>query len=151
MKKKTVLAKTFAIAGSVLLWGPILFMLLTAVVGSIMAQELRFDYLMLAELFFAVIAGAALLIACGFLSRLYAKWLVWATAAAVLALAGSQIYAVVSGLAHGTTSPEGFAFGLVVALIILYNLLVVGIAVIGILQIKALFQKTAADTAVKEA
>ncbi|HRX57238.1 MAG TPA: hypothetical protein P5075_00550 [Eubacteriales bacterium] len=151
MKKKLLFAKISAIAGSVLLWAPILFMVVLAVIGSIQSGKLLFDYLMLAELFLAVIIGAALLIVCGFLSHLYTRWLLWATAAAVLALAASQIYAVASGLAHGTTSPDGFAFALVIALIVIYNLLVLGIAVIGILQIKALFQKnTTAVTVEKE-
>jgi len=150
MKKKLLFAKISAIAGSVLLWAPILFMVVLSVVGSIHDGRFLFDYLMLAELFLAVIIGAALLILCGFLSKLYTRWLLWATAAAVLALAASQIYAVASGLAHGTTPPNGFAFALVIALIVIYNLLVLGIAVIGILQIKALFQKpTPAKTAEK--
>jgi hypothetical protein len=142
MNKKLLFAKIFAIAGNVLLWAPILFVVVISVAGSIQSGRLLFDYLMLGGLFVFVIAGAVLLIVAGILSRRYVRWLAWATAAAVLALAGAQLIAVASGLAHGTTPAEGFVFGLIIALVIIYNLLVLGVAVVGIMQIKALFQRS---------
>jgi len=141
MKTKATLAKVFAIAGTALIWLPVLFMFLTAVIGSISRKMLLFDYLMLAELFFVVLAGAVLLIVAGILSKTLTKWFVWSAVAAVLMLAGSQLTAVVSGLAHGDREPVGFIFGLVIGMIVLYNLLVIGIGILGILLIKRLYLK----------
>ncbi len=140
-KTKETLAKVFAIAGTALVWLPVLFMFLTAIVGSISRKMLLFDYLMLAELFFVVLAGAVLLIVAGILSKTLAKWFGWASAAAVLSLAAAQLIAVVSGLAHGDRSPTGFIFGLVIGMIVLYNLLVIGIGILGILLIRRLYAK----------
>ncbi len=105
---------------------------------------------MLAELFFVVIVGAVLLFVAGILSRTYAKWFGWSAAAAALSLAGAQLIAVGSGLAHGNAEPAGFVFGLVVALIVVYNLLVVGIGILGILLIKRLYQSPQAPETVPQ-
>jgi len=61
-KQKNALTKIFAISGAVLLWAPILFMFVTAIVGSIVGKALLFDYLMLAELFPLVALGLVLLV-----------------------------------------------------------------------------------------
>ena len=60
-KVKSNLTKVFAIAGTLLLAGPILFMIFTAAVGSIVSKTLRFDYLMLAEVFPVILLGLILL------------------------------------------------------------------------------------------
>ncbi len=140
-KTKSTLSKVFAISGTALVWLPVLFMFLTAIIGSISRGMLLFDYLMLAELFFIVLAGAVLLLAAGILSKTLAKWFVWSSAAAVLSLAATQLIAVVSGLAHGDREPSGFIFGVVIGMIVLYNLLVIGIGILGILLIKQLYAK----------
>ncbi|MEZ4508390.1 MAG: hypothetical protein R2912_06425 [Eubacteriales bacterium] len=138
---KSTLTKIFSIAGTVLLWAPILFMLLTAVVGSIMRGALLFDYLMLAELFFVVLAGMILLILAGILSRTLVKWLCWGAGAALAALAGGQILAVASGLASGAMEPGGLVFAVVIASIVVYNLSIVLLAVLGIVLIRRVFRK----------
>ena len=56
-KQRSALSKIFAVSGTLLLLAPILFMLVTAVVGSIAGKALLFDYLMLAELFPLVALG----------------------------------------------------------------------------------------------
>jgi hypothetical protein len=138
-KTKSILSKVLAIAGTVLVWLPILFMFLTAIVGSIAAKTLLFDYLMLAELFFLVLAGAVLLFVAGLLSNTLAKWFGWSSAAAVLSLAGAQLIAIASGLAYGDREPSGVVFGVVIGMVVLYNILVVGVGVLGILLIKRLY------------
>ncbi len=140
-KSKITLSKVFAVSGTVLLWAPILFMFVTAIIGSIMRQRLLFDYLMLAELFFVVLAGMVLLILAAILSRSLVKWFCWGAGAAVTALAGGQILAVASGLAHGDTPPSGLAFAVVIAAIVIYNVVVIGLAVLGIVLTKRLFVK----------
>ncbi len=140
-KQKSALTKIFSIAGTILLLAPIAFMLLTAVVGSIMNGRLLCDYLMLAELFPIVAFGFILLILASLLSRTFARWFGWGTVAALVALGGGQLIASLSGLAHGTTSTDSIAFVIVIATIILYNLIVIALAILGIVLNKRLFQK----------
>lgn len=141
MKTKTVLAKVFAIAGTVLVWAPILFMLFTGVVGSILSKMLLMDYLLLAEWFFIVVAGLVLLFVSSLLGRTLAKWIGFTAAAGVIALALSMLLAQTTGLASGAIAAEGWPLILVMGLLILYNVLVLAAGILGILLIKALFRK----------
>ena len=67
-KQRSVLTKIFTISGTLMLWTPILFMFVTATVGSIMRKALLFDYLMLAEMFPIVALGLVLLVLASLLS-----------------------------------------------------------------------------------
>lgn len=140
-KQKSVLTKIFTISGTVLLWAPILFMFLTAIVGSIIGKEFLFDYLMLAELFPIIALGLVLLVLASIISHMFRKWFGWGSVAALVALASGQILAVASGLASGAMAPSGIIFAVVIASIVVYNLVVVALAILGILLIKRLFQK----------
>ncbi len=140
-KQKSALAKIFAVSGTLLLLAPILFMLVTAVVGSIADNRLLFDYLMLAELFPLVALGLVLLVLGSITSRVLPKWIGWTSAAALILLAASMIFAQASGLSSGVQSMQSGAFVLVVIGIALYNVLILGIAILGILLVKKLFQK----------
>ncbi len=141
MKTKAVLAKVFAIAGAVLVWAPILFMLLTGIVGSISSKMFLMDYLLLAELFFVVVAGLVLLFVSSLLGRTLVKWIGFTAAAGVIALALSMLLAQTTGLASGAIAAEGWPLILVMGLLILYNVLVLAVGILGILLIKALFRK----------
>ena len=140
-KQKSVLTKIFTIAGTLLLWAPILFMFLTAIVGSIMNKALLFDYLMLAELFPIVALGLVLLVLASLLSGTFRKWFGWGSVAALLARSCGMIFASVSGLASGALAENGAAFAVVIASIVVYNIIVVALAILGILLIRRLFQK----------
>ncbi len=140
-KQKSVLTKIFTISGTVLLWAPILFMFLTAIVGSIIGKEFLFDYLMLAELFPIIALGLVLLVLASIISHMFRKWFGWGSVAALVALASGQILAIASGLASGAMAPSGVIFAVVIASIVVYNLVVVALAILGILLIKRLFQK----------
>lgn len=140
-KQKSALSKIFALSGAVLLWAPIAFMLVTAVVGSFMSHRFLFDYLMLAELFPLVALGLVLLILAAILSRTFIKWFAWGAGAALASLAASQLIATATGLASGSTSPNGLAFGVVIASIVVFNIVVVALAVLGITLVRRLFRK----------
>jgi len=140
-KQRSALAKIFAVSGTLLLLAPILFMLVTAIVGSIAGKALRFDYLMLAELFPIVALGLVLLVLASITSRILAKWIGWSSAAALILLAASMIFSTASGLASGAESLQSGAYAIVIVCIALYDLLIVGIAILGILLVKKLFQK----------
>lgn len=141
MKTKSVLAKVFAIAGIVLVWAPILLMLFTGVVGSIAAKTILLDYLMLAELFYVVVAGLILLFLASLLGRALAKWIGFIAAFAVIALAVSMLLAQTSGLATGAIAAVGWPYVLVLGLIILYNALVLCVGILGLRLVKKLFRK----------
>lgn len=140
-KQKNALIKIFAIAGTVMLWAPILFMFLTAIFGSIARKMLLFDYLMLAEMFPIVALGLVLLIFTTLLTRTFRKWFGWGSVAALVALVACNLVAVASGLASGTTPPSGPFFILVNASIIVFNLLVIALAVLAIVLLRRIFQK----------
>ena len=144
-KQKTALTKVFAVSGTVVLWAPILFLFVTAIVGSIAGKALLFDYLMLAELFPIVALGLILLVLASLLSRTFRKWFGWGSVAALAALTAGQIFASVSGLASGALAENGAAFAVVIVSIVFYNIIVVALAILGILLIRRLFQK-APDT-----
>jgi len=140
-RQKSALTKIFAISGAVLLWAPILFMFVTAIVGSIAGKTLLFDYLMLAELFPLVALGLVLLVLASLLSRIFRKWFGWGGVAALVALTGGQLFASASGLSSGAIEPAGAVFAVVISAIVVYNVIVVALAVLAIVLIRRLFQK----------
>ena len=140
-RQKSALTKIFAISGAVLLWAPILFMFVTAIVGSIAGKALLFDYLMLAELFPLVALGLVLLVLASLLARTFRKWFGWGGVAALVALTGGQLFASASGLASGAIEPAGAVFAVVISAIVVYNVIVVALAVLAIVLIRRLFQK----------
>ena len=140
-KQRSVLTKIFTISGTLLLWAPILFMFITGIVGSIMSKTLLFDYLMLAEMFPIVALGLVLLVLASLLSGTFRKWFGWGSVAALVTLSCGQIFASVSGLASGALAENGAAFAVVIASIVIYNIIVVALAILGILLIRRLFRK----------
>lgn len=138
---KITLAKVLAIVGMLALWAPILFMILTAIVGSIIRKTFLFDYLMLSELYFIVIPGLVLLFLASLFAGRYQKCFGWGGALAVLVLIGALALAVFSGLASGLIPSEGTAFIIVNVAIIVFNVLVVALAILSIIQVKKLFFK----------
>ena len=141
-KQRSVLTKIFTISGTLMLWAPILFMFVTAIIGSIMRKALLFDYLMLAEMFPIVALGLVLLVLASLLSGTFRKWFGWGSVAALVTLSCGQIFASVSGLASGALAENGAAFAVVIASIVIYNIIVVALAILGILLIRRLFRKS---------
>ena len=140
-KQKSVLTKIFTIAGTLLLWAPILFMFLTAIVGSIMNKALLFDYLMLAELSPIIALGLVLLVLASLLTGIFRKWFGWGSVAALLALSAAQILATASGLSSGALAESGGVFAIVIAAIVVYNVIIGALAVLAIFLLRRLFQK----------
>lgn len=140
-KQKDALTKILAVSGAVLLWAPILFMFLTAIAGSIMSGSILFDYLMLAELFPLVALGLVLLVLASLLARIFRQWFGWGGVAALVALTTGQLLASASGLASGATEPLGAVFVVVISAVVVFNVIVVALAILAILLVKRLFQK----------
>ena len=140
-RQKTALTKIFAIAGAVLLWAPILFMLLTGIVGSIARKALIMDYLLLAEVFPIVALGLVLLVLTTLLSRTLRKSIGWSSAASLLALVATNVVAAATGLASGEIAPEGPPLIATNICIAIFDLLILAVAILAILLIKRIFRK----------
>ena len=140
MVKHDVLTRILAITGTVLVWFPILAPILLSAALPIQERMLRFDYLMPAELFPAVLAGACLLIWATLRARSRRIVIGGGFALAVGLLVGAQVLAVVTGLASGETEPTGWPWGLVLASIGGYSISLVVVGIGGLLLIRDTFR-----------
>ncbi len=142
MKTRMVLAKIFAIAGTLLVLGPIVFMLVTSVAGSVRSGSFRCDYMLPAELGLFVLIGMALLLTAAILAKMFIKPIAWTIGAIILLLVGSQLLAVVIGLASGRVQPEEAPIGMAVVIgsLIAFDAAVTLMGVFGILLICRLFK-----------
>ena len=139
MGDKGVLTKILAVAGTVLVWLPILFTVLTGIMGTIASRVLRFDYLMPAELFPVALVGGASLLWAAYRARSQARPIGWGLVAALAFLFGGQAIAVVTGLASGAREAAGWPFVLVLGLIVLYTLAVIEIGIAGVSLVRNLY------------
>jgi len=142
MDKKRGLTRILVFAGTVLLWFPLAAMVVLAVLHLARSGQLMADYLIPGELFYVVLAGAALLLWAALRSRILLKPVVWGCVLAVAALVLSQTLAVVTGLASGLNEFSGWRMVLVAGLLILYDLTVLFLAITGIRMINALLKKS---------
>jgi len=138
--KHDVLTRILAITGTVLVWFPILAPILLSAALVIQERMLRFDYLMPAELFPAVVAGACLLIWATLRARSRRIVIGGGFALAVGLLVGAQVLAVVTGLASGETEPTGWPWALVLASIGGYSISLVVVGIGGLLLIRDTFR-----------
>jgi hypothetical protein len=142
--KHPKLAKIFLLAGTVLLWLPVLFTLITAAIGSIAERSFIVDYLMPAELFPVAALGSILLIIGTYLARKQYIRICITTLLMGACLAAGQLTAVLTGMASGERAAEGSIFIIVVALIVAYSLLLLVNCVAGLIITKKLLKRTAA-------
>jgi hypothetical protein len=146
MEKKGVLTKILAIAGTVLVWFPILAPVLLSVAFIITRRMFRFDYLMPAELFPVALAGGLLLIWAALRARSRQRLIGWGLVIAAGLLVGGQALAVVTGLASGETEPVGLWWALVLASLVIYTLALVDMGVGGVLLLRDLFRTSRSPT-----
>lgn len=140
MKRNGLFTKVLAIFGAVLVWFPIVATVVTAAAGSIRSRTLLFDYLMPAELFPVVLAGAGLLLWAALRARSRREPIGWGIAMMLVLLVGGQVVASATGLASGVTKPAGWPWVLVIASIVGYTLVLVEIGVAGLLLVRDLFR-----------
>jgi hypothetical protein len=139
MQKKDVLTKVLAIAGTILVWFPILAPVFFSIEHYLRSRRFMIDYLMPAELFPAVLLGGILLLWGAFRSKRQRKLIGGSLAAAiVLPFLGGGL-AAATGLASGKIAVGGWQSALVFAFIALYTLAVICLGVAGILLIRDVF------------
>jgi hypothetical protein len=148
MEKQGVLTKTLAIAGTVLVWLPILAPILFSAILLMKEQIFRFDYLMPAELFPAILLGGALLVWAVLRAHARRKLIGWSLALAAALLVGAQALAEVTGLASGAIEPAGWPWALVLGALIVYIMAVVGLGFGGVMLLRDLFKPRQISTIV---
>jgi len=145
MDKKEKFTRFLAVTGTVLVWFPILAPVLLTIIFLITNHELRFDFMMPAGLALFALVGGALLLWAAFRKRSRIKLFGWGLGAAVFMLFGAQGLAVVTGLAHGETEPEGVWYITAITMINLYTVAVMVLGIGGIALLKELFGKRKVD------
>lgn len=133
MKKINWLTKTLAVVGTILVTVPVLAPIIFSIIHLISAGRFLLDFLMPAELGIVVFIGAGLLLWAAIRSRLCLKWIAWSTGIAIVLLFGSQGLAMVTGLASGRIEASGWQWVTVLALMIGYDVAVIGLVVGGII------------------
>ena len=117
MVNKAKLTQILAIAGTVLLWLPMLTPAIFAFIRLIQSRRFMFDYLAPAELLPVVLIGGGLLLWAAFRAHLRREIIGWGLAAAAVSLAASVAIAAVTGLASGETETGGWQWALVLVMI----------------------------------
>jgi hypothetical protein len=143
MSKSDVLTKVLAITGTVLAAFPILAPIILTLVLFVGEHVFRFDYLMPAELFLSALIGGILLVWAALRAHSRVKHIVWSLGLAVAALALTQGTAVVTGLASGQAEPVGWRWILVLSFLVLFNLMLILLAVGGFFLIRDLYKPQA--------
>ena len=139
MENRGPITKMLAIAGTALVWFPILASFFFSAVRLGTVGVFQFDYLMPAELFLAALAGGGLLLWAALRARSQQRLIGWGLAGAAAMLVASQGLAVVTGLASGETGPGGWQWALVLGMIFAYVLAVILMGVGGIRLVRGLF------------
>jgi len=142
MGKKDGFTKILAIAGTILVWLPLLAPVIFSLVRLIQSRRFLFDFLMPAEFFWVELIGGGLLFWAAIRVYAYRKLIGWSLGLAFLMLIVSMLLAQVTGLASGVAEPTTGLMMLVLAPIILYWLALLIAGVGGILLIKDISSPT---------
>jgi hypothetical protein len=138
MPQKDFLSKLLAVSGTILVALPILAPLVFAVIRLAQARRFQFDYLMPAELFPVVLAGAILLLAAALRARSRRKLIGWSLGLMIAFLLAAVGFAEATGLASGATEPAGWPWALVLAALAGFWIALLALAVGGILMLRGL-------------
>lgn len=140
MNKGEMVTRILAIAGTVLAGLPVVFPVVLALVLLIGQHVFLFDYLMPAEFFLLVFAGAALLLWAALRARRFVGPISWTVGTAFGLLVLGQGLALLTGLASGKVA-GGWQQVLVTILIAAYALAVLVLALLGIRLCRSLFRE----------
>jgi len=133
---RRVLTKGLAMAGTVLVWLPIVAPLVFSVSRLAQVRALHIDYLMPAELFPVALVGGVALLAAALLAHSHRALIGGSLAVAVGLLLAGMVIAVVTGLASGAAEPTGWPVVLVASTLVAYaaGLVVLGVAGVALLR-----------------
>ena len=146
MQTKNVLTKVLAIAGTILVWFPILAPILLAVGFLIAERKFLLDYLMPMELFMFAIAGSGLLLWAALREHARVKYIAWGIGVAIFMFVGAQWFAEITGLASGEIEPVGLPWAIVIAALIIFVLANITVGTGGVLLLRDLFKRKLSPT-----
>lgn len=139
MSDKGVFTKVLSVAGTILVWLPIVVPLLFSTALLVQHGVFRLDYLMPAELFLLVLIGGGLLFWAALRAHLHWRLIGWSLGIAICLLVFGQGLATVTGLASGEMEPLGWWLATVLASIVGYSIGVVVLGIGGLLLLHDLF------------
>lgn len=140
MPKKDVFTKILAVAGTILVWLPLLAPVFFSTAVGIVERVFRFDYLMPAELYGLALAGGVLLIWATLRAGTHRGIIAWSVVLAPAFLLGGQLLATATGLASGAIEPTGWPWVLVLGALLAYTLAVLTTGIGGIVLLVDLFR-----------
>lgn len=140
-KNRNLLPRILAVAGTILVWLPVLSPLFFSFSLWIRAGIFRLDYLMPAELFPMVLTGSLLLLWAAICVNYHPMWIVIPLAFGGFLLVGAQVLAVVTGIASGRIPAQGWRYILVLSMLAIYNLTVILIGVVAVFLLKKIFSR----------
>jgi hypothetical protein len=114
--------RVLALAGTVIVWLPLGVPILFAVVAFLGTGQVRFDWLMPAELFWLALAGGGLLIAVALRAHRRQGLVIGSFCSGIALLALSQAIAVASGIASGESAASGIWWALSLTFLAAYQL-----------------------------
>jgi hypothetical protein len=141
--KKNTFTKLLAIAGTILVWVPILAPLGFAMIMLVSQKRFLFDYLMPAELFLLALIGGLLLQWAALRAQKLSALIAWSLGLAIVALGSSLGLAQLTGLATGEVEASGWQFALVASLLGVYTAALAGMGVGGLLLLREIYTKGA--------
>jgi hypothetical protein len=141
MGNNGVMTKMLAIAGTVLIWLPLLAPVLFALAALFTGRGFLLDYLLPAEVFPVALAGGVLLLLAALRLRSHRGLVGGGLVVAVGMWFGFQLIAEATGLASGAHEPTGWRQALVLAGLAVYILALVALGVGGILLLRELFRR----------
>ena len=130
--KKILFTKNLAIFGTLIVWIPILLPIFLSIASLVSGKSINFDFLMPTELFPVILSGGILLILTAILVKSNRTAILVSFGITILSLVGSQVAAVMTGLASGEAEPSSSAYLIVIAIIGIYNFSVIGLGIAGI-------------------
>lgn len=140
MGNRNLFTKILAIAGTALVWFPVLAPLLFSLLRLMRSGSFMLDYLMPAEMFPVALVGGGLLLWAALRARSQQVLIGAGLAAAVALLVGGQALAIVTGLASGEAEPVGLPWVVVVAALVLYGAALIAVGVGGVRLSYAVFK-----------
>lgn len=139
MNGRTRASRILAVVGTVLVGLPLAAPLLLAAVPFVTSGRVLLDFLMPGELFPLVVLGGAALLVGALLLRRRRLLVVLPLAAAILLFVATNLFAMATGLATGSSPTEGWRLVGLVAIYAGYVAAVVALLVGGILLCRTAF------------
>lgn len=106
MHYQKTLFKIFAILGTLAVWAPTVFMVVSSLFGSLASGTFLMDFLLPAELFLIELVGMLLLVFASWKEGHLFKPLVFLSVGAIVCMATIVIFAEATGMATGSGDPQ---------------------------------------------